>query len=166
VLAGVIVLLVGAGLAIAFATGAFKSSKTNTVVQTQGTGPTNTTSTAPTPTVAQVQDVLSRYTSAYSSEDSSALESLFTNDFTRSDPPQPTMDRSAAMQEYDKQFSQLTNPNYSLHNVTIKTSPGAADVNATYTVTADNTSPATGQITFHMTLANDELLIDQIKINS
>ena len=171
---GVILLLAGAGVGIAAATGAFNTS-TNTVTTqvTSGgtTGATTGQDTGATTTAGSVsesdaRDILRRYANAYSAEDMNALDSMFAPNFVRRAPPKADMNRSAALREYKRQFANLTNPNYSLSNENIQTGPNGATATADYEITADNATPASGSIAFSIVSDNGTLLIDAINIRS
>jgi hypothetical protein len=168
---GVLLLLAGAGVGIAAATGAFKTS-TNTVTTqvTTGsvTGRQTTTRTPPEALVSKsaVRGVLARYQAAYSSEDSAALDALFAPSFKRHAPPKADMNRAQAMREYDRQFAQLSNPTYRLTNQTIRPGFQGATASASYEISADNATPATGTIDFSMVLVGGKLLIDALDIRS
>jgi hypothetical protein len=165
-----VLLLAGAGVAVAAATGAFSSGGGTDTVVTQvtggGGGGTDTGGSAAAIPASSVRSLLRTYERAYSGRDSSALRQLFTPDFVRHAPPKPPMDRSAAMAEYDRQFSQLSNPSYTLTDVRISTGPSEATAEAGYTIEDANSTPASGTIKFHMVDHDGELLIDAIDIQS
>jgi hypothetical protein len=167
VIAAVLLLLAGAGAAVAVATGVFKGS-TNTVVRhVPPSNPTTpTTPTGPLVSTSAVQDILREYASDYSNEDAGGLSSLLTPDVKRTAGADNTTDRASAISIYQNQFSQLSNPRYTLRNVTITPGHGEATAQGTYEITADGKTPATGAIRFHMTENGGQLLIDAIDISS
>jgi ketosteroid isomerase-like protein len=169
----VVLLLAGAGLGIAAATGAFSSGgggSTQTVVTTGGGGaPTGGGGTTDAPSVSSetVSELLRRYATAYSNEDSSSLRALFAPDLVRRATDEPQMNRSEAIAEYDRQFAQLSDPTYTLTNVEIAAGTGEASASASYEITdGSGGEPATGTIEFHMTVSGDLLLIDALDIHS
>jgi hypothetical protein len=166
---GVLLLLAGAGVGVAAATGAFDTT-TNTVTTqvTSGSTPGPQTSTTREAFVSEsaVRDVLARYQDAYSSENVDALNALFAPRFRRRAPPRRDMGRIQALREYNRQFAQLTNPTYRLSNESIQAGVQGATASADYEISADNATPATGTISFSMVLVGDKLLIDALDIRS
>jgi hypothetical protein len=159
---GVLLLLAGAGVGIALAAGAFKTS-TNTVVKKLTPGGSQS---APAISADDVRHVLSAYEAAYSNRNLSALDAMFAPDFKRRAPPRPDMGRAQALDEYRRQFANLSNPHYALANESIETGPQGATATADYTITDGNSQPASGTIAFALTVTNGKLLIDAIDIRS
>jgi serine/threonine protein kinase len=164
-IAAAVLAVVGAGLAVALATGAFDRSGTTTVAATTPPPTSATVAQASNISVAQVRAVLDQYSRAYSNEDPGALASLFAARFVRRDPPGQPMSRAKALREYERQFALLKNPRYELRDVSITTDNGAAVAYASYAVSSDNAPLATGAIDFHMIAAGGRLAIDEIKIS-
>jgi hypothetical protein len=162
--AAVLLALAGAGVAVAFATGAFKTS-TNTVVEKvrrAGTG--TTTSSGPAVSAGDVRDVLRQYATDWSNEDGGALGALFTPDLVRRDTAKTTTGRDTALAIYRDQWTQLSSPTYTLTNVAIVPGQREATAHGDYEITAAGKTPATGTIGFHLTSASGTLLIDEIDL--
>jgi hypothetical protein len=161
VLAAILV-LAGAGVAVAAASGVFsKSGGTHTVVN-QVTAPPS----GPSVSVRNVRDLLRAYATAYSNEDSGSLARLFAPDLVRRASTKPKMDKSQALAEYDRQFARLSDPTYSMSNVRITTGGGEATADADYEIRDGSGPPATGTIEFHMRVHGNLLLIDALDIRS
>jgi serine/threonine protein kinase len=171
-IAALLLLLLGAGVAVAIATGAFEGDTNTVTTQVTTSPPATATTTSPTTTgatvsTAAVREVLSRYEAAYSSEDVSALDAVFAPDFKRRAPPRPDMGRAAALEEYRRQFAQLSNPTYSLSNIQIEPGPAGAVARADYEISDDDGGePAFGSIEFSLVSTDDGLLIDALDIRS
>ena len=125
--------------------------------------PTTTTPAAPTPEVqaSAVRALLRRYSTAYSDESVSGLRALFAPGFTRKNDGDPVQDRAAALKNYAKQFSQLSNPRYSLSRLSVTTGVNVATARARYRISSE-AGTVTGRIRFKMTTVGDTLLITRI----
>jgi hypothetical protein len=114
-------------------------------------------------TAADMEGVLLRYETAYSNEDLTELGSLFADDLIRRNGADPPEDLFQALETYSSQFSVLSNPLYTLSNVSYV--PGLDEGAATgvYEITHD-AGTVGGEISFHFTLSEDQLLIDALEI--
>lgn len=118
---------------------------------------------ASTISLSSVRGLLGEYISAYDNEDVGALRALFADDLVRQngrDAPQGLAD---ALTTYQTQFSQLSNPDYALSNVSVSRFGGEAVVSAEYSITSSN-GTVTGSIRFHVVRRAGRLLIDQLVI--
>jgi hypothetical protein len=129
----------------------------------ESTTPTETTPTPPTVEAPQVEQVLSEYTQAYSAENIDGLKGLFAEGLERHDGSRTPEDLAAAIATYEKQFSELKKPSYSLSATNVEPGTGEATATAEYSITSQNGTVA-GSITFHFTEQEERLLIDRLTI--
>jgi hypothetical protein len=111
----------------------------------------------------QVQQLLSQYQAAYSSESTEHLEALFAPSLTRKNGTHAPENRVEALATYRTQFSQLQHPTYSLSNVQITTGAGEAGAHADYTIRSQNGTVG-GTIAFHLVQSGTGLQIDRLTI--
>lgn len=124
---------------------------------------TETTPAAPTVSEASVESVLSRYQSDYSGEDAEGLRGLFSAQLSRTDGSKPTEDLNESIATYEQQFSELTDPRYTLSGISIETREGAATAHANYSISSQN-GTVTGAIEFGLVEEGGQLLIDTIRV--
>jgi hypothetical protein len=124
---------------------------------------TSAETVATTVEAAAVETVLREYQQAYSDENIDALKSLFAEDLERRDGSKAPEDLSAALATYERQFSQLRNPSYSLSEVNVEPGTGEASATAQYAISSQN-GTVTGSITYHLVEQDRRLLIDNLRI--
>ncbi len=161
-------LVAGVVLAIVFAT---KGGRHPVGVATASTFAPSPTQTEPTPTkttgptveAPAVEQVLTEYREAYSAENIEGMRNLFAEDLERHDGDKPPEDLSAALATYERQFSELRNPRYSLSEISVQ--PGADEATATahYSISSQN-GRVGGSITYHLVEQTERLLIDKLRI--
>jgi hypothetical protein len=105
--------------------------------------------------------VLQRYVDAYSNESVADLRRLFATDLVRTNGNDPSEDLSQALKSYRSQFANLSNPSYSLTNITYQ--PSRATATASYSITSDRGTVG-GRIAYHFVRAGGRLLIDELSI--
>jgi hypothetical protein len=169
--AAVVVAVVAITVAVVFATKggggghpadiAIANTIPTEVASTEST-PTETTAT-PTVEASRVEQVLAEYRQDYSSEDIEGLKGLFAEDLERHDGSKEPEGLAAAVATYERQFSELENPTYSLAEINVEPGSGEADATARYDISSQN-GTVTGSITYHLVEQNGELLIDRLRI--
>ncbi len=112
---------------------------------------------------SSVEQVLSEYQADYSGENAEALRGLFSEQLTRQDGSKPTEDLAEAMKTYEKQFSELTEPRYTLSNIKVEPGTGEATAGANYSISSQN-GTVTGSIGFHLVESEGRLQIDSIQV--
>jgi hypothetical protein len=117
---------------------------------------------APGPTEGEVRSFLDRYQQLYSGEDADGLGSLFAADAVRRSEG-VAESGSEAIATYREQFSNLTDPSYTLEDVKIETHPRGATVSARYRISSTSGTVG-GDITYELVEQGDELLIKQLDI--
>ncbi len=125
-----------------------------------------TTASTPEPapvSSSTVEQVLSEYQSDFSSENAEALRGLFSEQLTRQDGTKASEDLTEAMHTYEKQFSELTEPRYTLSNIKVEPGTGEASAGADYSISSQN-GTVTGSIGFHLVESEGRLLIDSIQV--
>jgi hypothetical protein len=139
------------------------SGETTPTESTPETTPTETTAATPTIGSSQVERVLGEYSQDYSNEDIKGLKSLFADDLERHDGSKAPEDLATALSTYERQFSELEKPTYSLSETSVE--PGASEASATarYSITSQN-GTVTGSITFHLVEQGEKLLVDKLMI--
>lgn len=128
--------------------------------------PEQTTPSTPEPTpvsAESVEQVLSEYQEDYSSENADGLRGLFSEQLARTDGSNPTEDLTQAIHTYEKQFSQLKEPSYTLSNIDVEPGTAEATAGADYSITSQN-GTVTGSISFHFSEQENRLLIDSITV--
>ena len=128
-----------------------------------GGGPVVPSTPAARPAVSetQVRGVVDRYSAAYSAEDTSELRSLFAPGFKRRNDGEPVEARSEALASYARQFSQLSNPTYTISDLSITAKPSVASASGHYRITSD-AGTVTGGIQLRMAVTGGKLLITRI----
>jgi hypothetical protein len=160
-------LVAGVVLAIVFATKGGRHPVGVATASTFAPSPTQTestpTTTAPTVEAPAVEQVLAEYREAYSAESIGGMRNLFAEDLERHDGDKSPEDLSAALATYERQFSELRNPRYSLSGISVE--PGADEATATaqYSISSQN-GRVGGSITYHLVEQNERLLIDKLRI--
>jgi hypothetical protein len=119
--------------------------------------------TAPTVEAPAVEQVLTKYRQAYSAENIEGMRSLFAEDLERHDGDKSPEDLSAALATYERQFSELRNPRYSLSEISVKPGVDEATGTARYSISSQN-GTVRGSITYHLVEQNEQLLIDRLRI--
>jgi hypothetical protein len=159
---GVVVLLV----VLLTAGGGSPAPARQPAVATTPEPPTTTTPSTPEQapvSSSSVEQVLSEYQSDYSGENAEALRGLFSEQLSRQDGSKGAEDFSEAMRTYEKQFSELTEPRYTLSNVKVEPGTGEASAGADYSISSQN-GTVTGAIGFHLVEHEGRLLIDSIHV--
>src|SRR5580693_2085026 len=126
---------------------------------------TSESPTTETPSVASttVEQVLDEYERDYSEEDIEGLRHLFSEDLVRQDGTKPSEDLAEAQSTYEKQFSELSKPVYTLSELRPEPGHGEANADAQYSITSQN-GTVHGSIAFHLIEQNGQLLIDHLTI--
>lgn len=125
------------------------------------------TTPSPAPVAAavsesQVRSLLARYSSAYSSEDLSALSGMFAPSFTRLNDGDPSQDRAAALRTYADQFSRLTSPSYRLSDLSVSPSGQNATATGRYRIESA-AGTVNGAISFRLQVTGGTLMITHIE---
>jgi len=162
------VLVAGVVLAIVFATKGGRdpvgvttaSAFTPSPAQTETT-PTD--ATAPPVEAPAVGQVLTKYRQAYSAENIEGMRNLFAEDLERHDGDKPPEGLSAALATYERQFSELRNPHYTLSGISVEPGAGEATGTAQYSISSQNGTVG-GSITYHLVEQDERLLIDKLRI--
>jgi hypothetical protein len=132
-------------------------------LQTTPTTPEQATPEQAPVSASSVEQVLSEYQEDYSSEDADGLRGLFSEQLARTDGSKPTEDLTQAIHTYEKQFSQLKEPSYSLSNIKVEPGTAEATAGADYSITSQN-GTVKGAISFHLIEQENRLLIDSITV--
>jgi hypothetical protein len=161
-------LVAGVVLAIVFATKGGRHPVGVATASTFAPSPTQTESTpteTTTPTVEApaVEQVLTKYREAYSAENIEGMRSLFAEDLERHDGDKSPEDLSVALATYERQFSELRNPRYSLSGISVEPGANEATATAQYSISSQN-GRVGGSITYHLVAQNERLLIDKLRI--
>lgn len=114
-------------------------------------------------TAADMEGVLLRYEAAYSNEDLTELGSLFADDLIRRNGADPPEDLFQALETYSRQFSVLSNPVYTLSEISYESGLDEGAATGVYEISHDAGTVA-GEISFHFRLSGDQLLIDVLEI--
>jgi hypothetical protein len=170
-IAGGVLVLGGAIAAVAlfaFRSSSSPSAVATTVVQTVAVTESGATTqigalALPRVTTAEMHDVLLGYVNAYSAEDAAGLGRLFAADLVRQNGHDPIEDRDAALATYQRQFDQLTNPQYSLTNIQYASGRGEGSAAGTYVITSA-AGRTRGSIEFHFVVRGGRLLIDAVRV--
>lgn len=117
---------------------------------------------AETPSDGDVRALLESYSDLFEAEDADGMGELFAADAVRSSDGE-TETRAQAIETYRRQFSQLTNPTYSLSDLQIGTEPGAATATGRYRIASDS-GTVTGNIEFQMAQVDGDLLIQRLEV--
>lgn len=136
------------------------------LVPTTPATPEPTTPSTPQPTpvsASSVEQLLSEYESDYSSESAEGLRGLFSEQLTRKDGSKPTEDLNEAIHTYEQQFSELTQPRYTLSNIRVVPGTGEATAGAEYSITSQN-GTVRGSIGFDLGEQEGRLLINSITV--
>jgi hypothetical protein len=124
---------------------------------------TPTTSEQTPVSAASVESLLTEYESDYSGENAQGLRGLFSEDLTRKDGSKPPEDLEEAINTYEKQFSELKEPSYTLSNIEVQPATAEATAKAAYSITSQN-GRVGGAISFHLVEQEQRLLIDSITV--
>lgn len=124
---------------------------------------TPTEATAPTVESSQVESLLTEYRQAYSDENLEVLKGLFAESLQRHDGSSAPEDLSAALATYERQFSELRHPRYSLSEINVEPGTGEASARAQYSISSQN-GTVTGTINYHLVEQEGRLLIDRLGI--
>jgi hypothetical protein len=126
--------------------------------------PTTTTDPVPVVSTRTIRDRLLAYITAYNNEDVGGLRRLFTDDLVRQNGDDDPQDLDAALTEYENQFAQISNPDYTLDGLQYTHGRGQASAYGRYTITS-NSGSVNGAIDFHFVRRDGRLLIDQLTIS-
>jgi hypothetical protein len=124
--------------------------------------PSQPAEAAKTPTDGEVRSLLKTYTDRYGAEDAAGLGELFAADAVRYSEGK-TQNRAEAIATYREQFSQLTDPTYSLSGLQIDTEPGAARVAGRYRISS-STGTVTGGVVYRLVDGDGHLVIKRLDI--
>lgn len=139
------------------------SPRADTGTASASSGSQSTADLGTTVTEQDMARVLVAYETAYGNEDVGALGSLFADTLDREDGSGRSEDLQQALQTYQSQFAQLSNPSYQLSSMQFQPGDGEGFATGQYSITSD-AGTVTGSIDFHMTVVDGRLLIDQISI--
>lgn len=139
-----------------------QTEQTQEQSQSEETTPSNP---APaTVSSSSVEQLLSEYSSDYSSEDAEGLRGLFSESLTRVDGSHSSEDLEEAVATYEKQFGELREPRYTLSSIHVEPTGGEATATADYSISSQN-GTVHGSIAFHLAEQEGRLLIDSIHVS-
>jgi Domain of unknown function (DUF4440) len=151
-IAGAVILLSGGG------------TKHTVILTTPSTTPSQQTSTqaasAPV-SEGQAKALAYEYGAAFSGKNLNLLGSLLTSDFRRTNAGDPPQNRKAALAAYEKQFSQLSNPQYVLSKMKVTRTHDTAVVAAAYSISS-SAGVVTGSVWIDMVRVDGKLMIKRI----
>jgi len=126
--------------------------------------PTTSESAEPTVTTDDMHRVLISYATAYSDEDLIGLRRLFAEELIRVSGAGPAESLEEALETYRGQFSELSNPDYSLSELTYSEGVYEGTASGVYSIISTSAPDAKGDIRFHFVTRGGQLLIDELTI--
>ncbi len=153
--------LAGAAAATTFT--AETTASESTPIESASTESAETETTTTTIESSQAEQVLNEYAQDYSNEDAEGLKGLFAEGFEREEENKPSEDAATAIATYERQFSELKEPSYTLSETNVEPGSGEATASAQYSITSQN-GTVTGSITFHLIAQEEKVLIDKITV--
>jgi hypothetical protein len=116
------------------------------------------------PAGSEITQLLQTYADRFHDESALGIGELFADDAVRRNGDDPPENRERAIAAYRAQFAQLESPTYTLSELKVKRTPGAATVTGRYQIATPTGGGGSGGVVFRLVERDGHLVIRRLEI--